>query len=90
MKNELDGLLKQVREELAHMDIALDGLERNEEGDFIVPQEVMVSMVSAVHEIFTAWNKAHRSFSMVMASSLIHREETLDMMMEGVQSETMH
>lgn len=90
MNTSIEDLLEQVREELTHMDVALDGLERNPEGDFIVPQQTMTSMLSAMHEIFRAWNKAHRSFSMVMASTLMHRDETLDRMLHDDEQGTVH
>jgi len=90
VKHDIDGLLGNVGKELTGLSVSLDGLERTPDGAFIVPASVLVSMVHSVQQILSLWKKAHSTFSIAMASSVLCREEALNTLFDAAEDGTEH
>lgn len=90
MKHDIDGLLGNVGKELTGLSVSLDGLERTPDGAYIVPASVLLSMVHAVQQILSLWRKAHSTFSIAMASSVLCREEALNTLFDAAEDGTEH
>ncbi|GEM_PF-1943576 len=90
VKHDIDGLLGNVGKELTGLSVSLDGLERTPEGAYIVPASVLLSMVHAVQQILSLWRKAHSTFSIAMASSVLCREEALNTLFDAAEDGTEH
>lgn len=90
VKHDIDGLLGNVGKELTGLSVSLDGLERTPEGAYIVPASVLLSMVHSVQQILSLWRKAHSTFSIAMASSVLCREEALNTLFDAAEDGTEH
>lgn len=90
VKHDIDGLLGNVGKELTGLSVSLDGLERTPDGAYIVPASVLLSMVHSVQQILSLWRKAHSTFSIAMASSVLCREEALNTLFDAAEDGTEH
>lgn len=90
MKNEFGGMIGQVHDELQDFGDALEGLERSDDGSYIVPADVMLTMVSTIQDIFSAWRRAQSKYSMAMASNIMCREEVFSQLIDKDDDGTVH
>ena len=90
IKNCMQDMLKKLGQNFDAFAGTLRTMERTEEGDFIVPAEVMLSIVNHVQELFGTVRKTHVTVQTVLEQEHISREKAWDMLIEDTDTGTEH
>ncbi len=86
----MDDMLKQLGKDFDEFAGTLRSVERTEEGDFIVPAEVMLSIVGQVQSLFGTVRKTHVSVKTALEHEYLSREKAWDMLLEAPDPGTEH
>ncbi|MFV0348334.1 MAG: hypothetical protein ACK5JO_07080 [Halodesulfovibrio sp.] len=89
-KNCMDDMIEKLGKDFAEFAGTLRGVERTEDGDFIVPADVMLSIVGHVESMFGTVRKTHVSVTSALVNEHISRGKAWDLLMEDCNAGTEH
>ncbi|UZP67257.1 hypothetical protein N1030_16935 [Desulfovibrio mangrovi] len=89
-KNGMDDMIEKLGEDFAKFAGTLRDVERTEDGDFIVPADVMLSIVGHVESMFGTVRKTHVSVKSALVTEQLSRDRAWDLLMEEADCGTEH
>ncbi|GFM36712.1 hypothetical protein [Desulfovibrio psychrotolerans] len=90
VKNSMDEMLERLGRNFAEFAGTLRDVERTEEGHFIVPPDVMVSLVGHVEELFGTVRRTQDSVKTALQNEHLSREREWNRLLLETDSGTEH
>ncbi len=63
MQSNIDQIMAMISKDFRSISSSMEGLEKNAEGDFIVPGGVLLSMVGVLRNVVTGLQKAQNAYA---------------------------
>lgn len=86
----METMIAKLGKEFAEVAGTLKGVERTENGDFIVPVDVMQNLLAVLQELFGTVRESHNSVKTVLENEHIPKEQAWNVLLSEADNGTEH